>query len=99
MSRRSPNQNEWETKRATNFRTLIPKEKVVQTKLIKTIDEDENLPFGSIPSEKNPNETRLLFINTSGLDLGTDAHSLNELCGNSKSQQYNILLLVEVNTR
>ena len=66
---------------------------MVQTKLIKTIDEDRD-----IPSVKNPNETRLLFINTNGLDLGTDAHYLNELYSNSKSQQYNILLLAETNT-
>ena len=58
---------------------------MVQTKLIKTIDEDKHLPFGDIPSAKNPNKTRLLFISTNGLDLGTDAHSLNELCSNSKS--------------
>ena len=71
---------------------------MVHTKLLKTIDEDNNLPFEDIPGAKNPNETRLLFINTNGLDLGTDSHSLNELCSNSKSQQYNILMLAETNT-
>ena len=59
---------------------------MVQTKLVKIMDEDKNLPFGNIPSRKNPKVTRLLFINTNGLDLGTDVHSLNELCSNSKSQ-------------
>ena len=58
---------------------------MVQSKLIKTIDEDKNLPFGDISSDKTPNETRILFINTNGLDLGTDTHSLNELYSNSKS--------------
>ena len=71
---------------------------MVQTKRIKTIDEDKNLPFGNFPSAKNPNETRLLFINANGLDLGADAHSPNELCSNSKSQQYSILILEENNT-
>ena len=47
---------------------------------------------------KNPNITRILFSNTNGLNLGTDSHSLNELCSNSNSQQYNILLLVETNS-
>ena len=71
---------------------------MVQTKLINKTDKDLNLSFGDIPSKKNPNITRILFINTNGLDLGTDSHSLNELCSNSKSQQYNILLLAETNT-
>ena len=71
---------------------------MVQTKLIKSIKEDKNLPFGNIPSRKSPKVTRLLFINTNGLDLGTDAHSLNELCSNGKSQEFNILLLAETNT-
>ena len=70
---------------------------MVQTKLIKTIDENNSLPFEDIPSAKNPNETRLVFINTNGLDLVTDSHSLNELYSNSKSQQYNILILAETN--
>ena len=80
------------------FRTPIKQKKMIQTKLIKTIDEDKNLPFGDIQIAKNPNETRLLFINTNGLELWTDAHSLNELCSNSKSQQYNIRMIAKTNT-
>ena len=71
---------------------------MVQTKLIKTFDEDNNLPFGDIPSVKNPNDTRLLFININDSDLGTDTYSFNEICSNSKSQQYNIPMLAETNT-
>ena len=63
---------------------------MVQTKVVKTTDEDKNLAFGNIPSRRNPKVTRLLFINTNGLDLGTDAHSLNELCSNRKSIELNI---------
>ena len=70
---------------------------MVHAKLIKKIDEDSNLPFGDIPSKKNPNITRILFINTNGLELGIDSHSLNELCSNGKSQQNTILLLAETN--
>ena len=71
---------------------------MVQTKLIKTIKEDKNLTFGNIPSRKCPKVTILLFINTNGIDLGTDAHSLNELFSDGKSQEFNILLLAETNT-
>ena len=71
---------------------------MVQTNLIKIIDEDKNLSFSDVPSTKNPKATRILLNNTNGLALGTYTHSLNELCSNSKSQQYNILMLAETNT-
>ena len=95
---KNPNNKEWETPKKSQIRTTTTLTKMVQTKLINKTDKDLNLSFGDIPSKKNPNITRILFINTNGLDLGTDSHSLNELCSNSKSQQYNILLLAETNT-
>ena len=94
----NPNKKEWETQQKPKLRTKTKQIKKIKTKLISTIDEDPNLPFGDIPNKKKPNITRILFINTNGLDLGTDAHSLNELCSNGKYQQYNILMLAETNT-
>ena len=49
-------------------------------------DEDKNLPFGDLINEKYPQETRIIFINTNILDIGTDLHSLEELFTNSKAQ-------------
>ena len=37
---------------------FIKKKKMVQTKLIKTMKEDKNLPFGNIPSRKSPKVTK-----------------------------------------
>ena len=86
--RKKPNQNEWEIQRTPTFRTQTVQKEMVQTKLVKTMDKDKNLSFGNIPSRRNPKVTRLLFINTNGLELGTDAHSLNELCSNRNSQEF-----------
>ena len=52
---------------------------MVQTKVIKTIDEDKNLLFWDVRRMKNLTVTGLIFINTNVLDLGTDTHSLNEV--------------------
>ena len=51
-SRKSPNNKEWTTQQKSKFRTTTKLTKMVQTKLIKTIDEDPNLPFGDSPSIK-----------------------------------------------
>ena len=94
----NPNKKRMETQQKPKFRTKTKQIKKIQTKLINTIDEDPNLPFGDIQSKKKSNITRIHFINTNGLDLGTDTHSLNELCSNGKYQQYNILMLAETKT-
>ena len=81
-----------------NLRHQYVRKKIIQTKLIMIADEDKNLPFGDLMDDTYPQETRILFINTNGLDIGTYIHCLNELCTNSKSQQFNILMLAKTNT-
>ena len=49
-------------------------------------------------NDKSSQETRTIFINTNGLNIGTDLHSINKMFTNSKSQQFNILMLAETNT-
>ena len=49
--------------------------------------EDNNLSFGDIPIKKNESATRTLFINTNGVDIGSDDYSLRELYTNSKAKQ------------
>ena len=49
-----------------------------------------NLPFGDVPNRKNLKVTRLLFINTNGLDLEQmSTHSTNSVVtANSKSTPF-----------
>ena len=37
-------------------------------------------------NDKFSQETRTIFINTNGLNIGTDLHSINKIFTNSKSQ-------------
>ena len=57
------------------------------------IPKDDNLPFGNNINEHDESATRILFTNTNGLNVDTDAHSFSEILINSKLKKINVLLL------
>lgn len=62
------------------------------------IQDDDTLNFGNNINNKDKSSTRIIFTNTNGLNVDTDAHSLCEIILNSQIHNASIILLAETNT-
>ena len=62
------------------------------------IQDDDNFRFGDKTNNKDKSSTRIIFANTNGLNVDTDAHSLRKIRISSQIHNASILLLLENNT-